>query len=204
MRLASISSTRPSARRRSFAMARIIGPKRGPAQRADVYNRGDAVRVRPIVTHQSPDDPARRQPVHVVYGGAHLFTADAMHKLGALSRQALEEYAPDAAGLAAAFELPPALAERIYPRLAAKLAGEPVEDFRIDFEDGFGQRSDDEEDRVAKSAAEEVARGMEQGTLPAAIGIRIKNLGDELKSRSLRTFDLFLSTLLARTGGVLP
>jgi citrate lyase beta subunit len=156
------------------------------------------------VIHQPPDDPGQRQPVHVVYGGAHLFTADTTLKLGALARQALEEYAPDAAALAAAFELSPALAGRIYPRLVAKLAREPVEDFRIDFEDGFGQRPDDEEDRVAKSAAEQVANGFEQRTLPAGIGIRIKNLGDELKRRSLRTFDLFLSTLLDRTGGVLP
>jgi citrate lyase beta subunit len=156
------------------------------------------------VTHHPPDDPGRRQPVHVVYGGAHLFTADAALKLGALARRALEEYAPGAAALAVAFELPPALAERIYPRLVAKLTREPVEDLRIDFEDGFGQRPDAEEDRVAMSAAEQVAKGLEQGTLPAAIGIRIKNLGGELKRRSLRTFDLFLSTLLDRTGGVLP
>jgi citrate lyase beta subunit len=133
-----------------------------------------------------------------------LFTADATLKLGALARQALEEYAPDAAALAGAFELAPALAERLYPRLAAKLTREPVEDLRLDFEDGFGQRPDAEEDRVAMSAAQQVAKGLEQGTLPAGIGIRIKNLGAELKRRGLRTFDLFLSTLIDRTGGVLP
>jgi citrate lyase beta subunit len=162
------------------------------------------VRVRFVVTHQPPDDPGPRQPVHVFYGGAHLFTADAMLKLGALARQALEEYAPDAAALAGAFELRPALAVRLYPRLVAKLTREPVEDLRIDFEDGFGQRPDAEEDRVAVRAAGQVAKGHEQGTLPAGIGIRIKNLGNEHKHRSLRTFDLFLSTLLDRTGGVLP
>src|SRR5262245_41866435 len=204
MRRASINSTRPSARRRSLDIARIIGPKRGRPPRAGVYNRGDAVRVRFVVTHPPPDDPGQRQPVHVVYGGAHLFTSDAALKLGALARQALEEYAPDPSALAAAFELSPDLAGRIYPRLVAKLTREPVEDFRIDFEDGFGQRPDDEEDRVARSAAEQVAAGLEQGTLPAGIGIRIKNLGHELKHRSLRTLDLFLSTLLDRTGGVLP
>jgi citrate lyase beta subunit len=145
-----------------------------------------------------------RQPIHTVYGGAHLFTSDAAPKLGALALKALREYAPDATALAAAFELPPALAARIYPRVVDKLTREPVENFRIDFEGGFGNQPDEEEDRYARSAAEEVATGMAAHTLPAGIGIRIKNLGDELERRSLRTFNLFLTSLLDRTGGVLP
>ena len=156
------------------------------------------------VTEPPSDDSESRQPVHTVYGGAHLFAFDTAAKLGALALKALDEYAPDAAALAAAFELAPALAERIYPRVLDKLTREPIEDFRIDFEDGFGSRPDEEEDRYARSAAEEVARGLSAGTLPAGIGIRIKNLGDELKRRSLRTFELFLTALLERSGGVLP
>ena len=147
---------------------------------------------------------SNRQPVHTVYGGAHLFTADAASKLGALALKALNVYAPDARGLASAFELPDSLAERIYPRLVEKLTREPVEDLRIDFEDGFGSRPDAEEDRYARSTAEEVAKGLAAGILPPGIGIRIKNLGNELKRRSLRTFDRFLSTLLDGTGGALP
>src|SRR4029077_12174198 len=81
---------------------------------------------------------------------------------------------------------------------------EPVEDFRIDFEDGFGSRPDEEEDRFAKSTADDVASGLAAGTLPPSIGIRIKPLSDELKRRSLRTFDLFLTRLLERSDGVLP
>src|SRR4029077_2202436 len=81
---------------------------------------------------------------------------------------------------------------------------EPVEDFRIDFEDGFGSRPDEEEDRFAKSTADDVASGLAAGTLPPGIGIRIKPLSEELKRRSLRTFDLFLTRLLERTGGTLP
>jgi len=145
-----------------------------------------------------------RQPVHTVYGGAHLFSFDAARKLGALALKALNEYAPDAAALAAAFELPPALAARIHPRVVDKLTREPVEDFRIDFEDGFGNRPDDEEDRFARSAADEVAKGLAAGTLPSGIGIRIKNLGPELARRSLRTFDVFLSRMIEHSRGVLP
>src|SRR5207247_4725931 len=81
---------------------------------------------------------------------------------------------------------------------------EPIEDFRIDFEDGFGNRSDEEEDRFAQAAAEEVAAGLAAGSLPPGIGIRIKPLSEELKRRSFRTFDLFLTRLLDRTGGTLP
>src|SRR5436190_14156650 len=99
-----------------------------------------------------PGELETRQPVHTVYGGAHLFSADLPSKLGAGALAALRDYAPDAAGLAAAFELPDALAQRIYPRLVHKLQREPVEDFRIDFEDGFGTRPDEEEDRYARGA----------------------------------------------------
>ena len=149
-------------------------------------------------------DSPRRQPVHTVYGGAHLFKADAAQKLGAIALRVLGEHAPDAAALADIVEIPRALAGTIYPRVVAKLEREPVEDFRIDFEDGFGARPDDEEDRFAQSAADEVAAGLAARTLPDGIGIRIKPLNEESKRRSLRTFDLFLTRLVARTGGALP
>ncbi len=151
-----------------------------------------------------PGDSPARQPVHTVYGGAHLFKADAAQKLGAIALRSLQEHAPDAAAFASAVGLDRALADRVYLRVIDKLAQEPVEDFRIDFEDGFGVRPDDEEDRFAKSAADEVADGLKARSLPASIGIRIKPLNEELKRRSLRTFDLFLTRLLERTGGTLP
>ena len=147
-----------------------------------------------VATHFPGDSPAR-QPVHTVYGGAHLFKADAAPKLGAVALKSLQEHAPDAAALADALGLDPALADRIYLRVIDKLTREPVEDFRIDFEDGFGNRPDEEEDRYAQAAADEVAKGLAAHTLPPSIGIRIKPLNDELKRRALRTFDLFLSRL---------
>src|SRR5262249_2719096 len=67
-----------------------------------------------------------------------------------------------------------------------------------------GARPDEEEDAVAKRAADEVAAGMTAGSLPPSIGIRIKSLSEELKRRSLRTFDLFLTRLLDKSGGALP
>src|SRR6185436_18463215 len=97
-----------------------------------------------------PGDSPHRQPVHTVYGGAHLFKADAAPKLGALALKALNEHAPDPAAFATAIGLDPAAAERIYARVVEKLTREPVEDFRIDFEDGFGTRPDQEEDAFAQ------------------------------------------------------
>jgi len=146
----------------------------------------------------------RTQPIHTVYGGAHLFKADTAAKLGATALKALDTHAPDAATLAAAVGMAAGSAERVYSRVKAKLAREPVEDFRLDFEDGYGNRPDAEEDGHAVSAAVEVAAGARQGTLPPFIGIRIKNLGDELRERALRTAHLFIERLLAETGGSLP
>jgi citrate lyase beta subunit len=157
-----------------------------------------------VAAERFPGELARRQPVHTVYGGAHLFTGDAAQKLGRVALGALHEYAPDASSLADAIGIDRPLAARIYPRVVDKLTREPVEDFRIDFEDGFGNRPDEEEDRFARAAADEVAAGLAAGSLPPGIGIRIKPLSEELKRRSLRTFDLFLTRLLERTNGALP
>ena len=92
----------------------------------------------------------------------------------------------------------------IYNKMVAKLQREPLEDFRIDFEDGFGNRSDEEEDQFAEKAALECAKGLKAGTLPPFIGIRIKPFTEDLKDRGLRTMDIFVSTLAAETGGKLP
>ena len=161
-----------------------------------------------------PGETGDRQPVHTVYGGAHLFRSDTAARMGAVALAALDEYAPDAAAFASAFDLskaligPPAdtaaLARIIRERVVAKLQREPVEDFRIDFEDGYGVRQDDEEDGHAQSAAEQVAAGAATGSLPPFIGIRVKPMSSELHARSLRTLDLFVTTLARASRRRLP
>lgn len=96
------------------------------------------------------------------------------------------------------------LSYSVYHKVLQKLKTEAIEDFRIDFEDGFGNRPDDEEDATAIQAAEEVAKGMQQNSLPPFIGIRIKPFTEDLKQRSVRTLDLFLTSLLEKTNGKLP
>jgi Malate synthase len=182
-----------------------------------------------------PGPRGDRQPVHTVYGGAHLFRADTAKRLGEKALEALDEYAPDFIAFAKAIGLPgsqhlpgsqdsadlaksiqanPEAARKdhadawfayaVFQRVREKLRREPVEDFRIDFEDGFGNRPDEEEDRYAAAAARELAAGMTAGGLPPFIGLRIKPLNEELRSRSIRTLDIFLTELLGKTGGKLP
>lgn len=189
-----------------------------------------------LFAEKYPGESGRRQPVHTVYGGAHLFRADSAGRLGQVGARALTEYAPDFVVFAQALGLPDVaqlpdvlsyaqdlktrlendpeavrqenkaawLAHTVYARVKEKLQREPVEDFRIDFEDGYGSRPDAEEDGHSESAAIEVANGMAAGTLPPFIGIRIKPFTEELRKRSMRTLDIFVSTVLDRAGGRLP
>ncbi len=96
------------------------------------------------------------------------------------------------------------LSYTVYNKIIQKLQTEAVEDFRIDFEDGFGNRPDAEEDATAVQAAQELATGMKNKTISPFIGIRIKPFTEDLKQRGVRTLDIFLSTLLEQTHGVLP
>lgn len=161
-------------------------------------------RAQARVARRYPGDSGARQPVHTVYGGAHLFSSDTAKKLGALALRSLDAYGPDAAAFCEAIGVRPELAPRVYERVRDKLRREAVEDFRIDFEDGYGNRPDVEEDGHAAAAAQQVAAGYAAGTLPPFLGIRIKPLTRELAARSLRTLDIFLTELLANTSGALP
>ena len=150
-----------------------------------------------------PGEAGARQPVHTVYGGAQLFGPDAARKLGDVAQRAMREYAPDAATLGEALGIGthPAL-DTIYARVVNKLQREPIEDFRIDFEDGYGNRPDAEEDGHCVAVAEALATGMKQGTLPPFIGMRIKPLNEELRARSTRTLSLVLTELVKRAGAI--
>ncbi len=155
---------------------------------------------------QYPGDAPARQPVHTVYGGAQIFKSDTARKLGIVALGAFKENAPNAQTLGKALGLKtnPKLLRMIYDRIVAKLTREAVEDFRIDFEDGYGNRPDAEEDHHAEFAANEVAKGMAERTLPPFIGFRIKPFTEELKARSIRTLDLFMTSLVRKSSGQLP
>jgi citrate lyase beta subunit len=84
--------------------------------------------------------------------------------------------------------------------VAAKLAGEPVEDVRIDFEDGYGTRPDKEEDGHVAQAVEAVAAAYEVRSLPRYWGLRVKSFADGGHERAMRTLDAFLTGLRDHLG----
>src|ERR687893_2825605 len=53
-----------------------------------------------------PGETGQRQPVHTVYGGAHLFKSDSAERLGGLARRSLDQFAPDFLTFAKAIGLP--------------------------------------------------------------------------------------------------
>jgi hypothetical protein len=151
-----------------------------------------------------PGDSAERQPVQTVYGGAHLFKSDTAQKLSSLSLKFIEAHAPSEGAFSTALNIPKNISKEVYSRVMNKLEFEAVEDFRIDFEDGFGNRPNEEEDAVAITASSELAKGMKNKTIPPFIGIRIKSFTNELIGRSLRTLDLFITNLANETEGHFP
>jgi hypothetical protein len=143
-----------------------------------------------------PGDDGRRQPIHTAYVPADRFTPE----LPAAWGTAALEVAGGVAGLAALAEkLGLAQPEELATLVAAKLQNEPIEDLRLDFEDGYGNRGDTAEDAAAIAAAEQVAKAVAAGVAPPFIGIRFKCFEAPTRARGLRTLDLFVSTL-ARAG----
>jgi citrate lyase beta subunit len=119
-----------------------------------------------------------RQPVQTLYGGAHLFRPDTTQKLAAIARKAWDQFGPTG---------------RQHERIAAKLKSEPIEDLRVDFEDGYGVRSNEEEDAHAMQAAKNFSDPAVE--LPDFTGIRIKSFSGPTRARAERTLRLFLDNL---------
>lgn len=148
-----------------------------------------------------PGDRGVRQPVHTVYVPGDRYSDKTVAEWSAESGQVLAEFGGSAAEVAEAFDLAPGLADEIYDRVAAKLAAEPIEDLRIDFEDGYGARPDEDEDAAVVAAARALAATVRDGSAAPFHGIRIKSFEAPTRHRGLRTLDLFLGELV-REGGL--
>lgn len=158
------------------------------------------------------------QPIHTFYGGAHLFRFNTAKKMGELALRGLTSYAKNGDELLRVFAadtgvLPAsdtrsqhekALFAKIHSRLVSKLQTEPVEDYRVDFEDGYGVRSNEEEDDEAVRVAKETAKALEENQLPELFGLRIKALNKTYLKRSLRTLEIYISSLLENSNGRMP
>ena len=139
---------------------------------------------------------AGRQPVHTAYIPAHRFEPEAIRHWGAQALAAIEEFAPGPGELADATGLAPGVAEEVHPLVLAKLASQPVEDLRIDFEDGYGARGDETEDAHARAAARSLAAVLREETAPPFCGVRCKSLEQATRRRAVRTIEVFLEALL--------
>ncbi|MFN3340994.1 MAG: DUF6986 family protein, partial [Dietzia sp.] len=126
---------------------------------------------------------------------ADRFAADTVGEWGDEARLALATHGRSAMELAESLELRPSLSAEVYDRVRAKLDREPIEDLRIDFEDGFGIRPDAQEDAAATGAAEALAETVTAGTAAPFHGLRIKSLEAPTRRRGLRTLDLFVGAL---------
>jgi citrate lyase beta subunit len=142
-----------------------------------------------------------RQPVHTCYLPADAFEPDLAAQWGGRAITELERSAPGAGSFADAMGLPRELAAPVRDRVLAKLAAEPVEDLRLDFEDGYGERGDTAEDSDADQAATRLAAAVSAGTAPPFTGLRCKGLEQATRRRCVKTVDIFLA-VLAGAGGV--
>lgn len=137
-----------------------------------------------------PGDAAGRQPVHTVYVPADRYHAGTAGEWGAAGLALLDEHAPSPDDVADVWGLDPGLAADVRERVRRKLATEPVEDVRVDLEDGYGTRPDAEEDADAVRAARELAAGA-----PPFCGVRIRSLEAPTRRRGLRTLHLLVEAL---------
>ncbi|XDP44701.1 aldolase [Sinomonas sp. P10A9] len=155
-----------------------------------------------------PGDAGTRQPIHTVYVPADRFSPQLAADWGSAALAAADE-AGGIEALARRVGLAPDLAAQVAPRVEAKLRLEPIEDLRIDFEDGYlapgkaarsGGDPDAVEDAEAVLAADRVLAAADAGSTTPFIGIRFKCFEEPTRRRGLRTLELFVSRLVQRLG----
>jgi citrate lyase beta subunit len=145
------------------------------------------------LVRQFPGDAPDRQPIHTVYVPADRVSSDMAGSWGRAALAAIDEHPTIFAELTD----DEALAELV----REKLHREPIEDLRIDFEDGYGARGDEaEDDDVRRAAAALAAMVGSEPAAPPFRGIRFKSLEAPTRRRGIRTLTLFLSELLERGG----
>lgn len=150
------------------------------------------------LARQYPGDRGVRQPLHTVYVPASSYAAGLVPEWRDRALAVLDEHGPDARSFARAAGLSEEIMAEVYPRVRAKLEREPIEDLRIDFEDGYGTRPDDEEDAAAVSGAVALADSVSAGEAAPFHGIRFKSFEAPTRRRGLRTLDLFIGELARR------
>ncbi|GEE02295.1 hypothetical protein nbrc107696_27410 [Gordonia spumicola] len=144
-----------------------------------------------------PGDDGRRQPVHTVYLPGDRYTSTMPQEWGAAALDA----ARSAGGLDAVAALVGATdTDRLAELVEHKLTTEPIEDLRIDFEDGYGDRGDATEDADVIEAVARLRAALDAGTSTPFVGTRFKCFEAPTRRRGLRTLDLFVGGLVESGG----
>lgn len=154
-----------------------------------------------LLASDYPGRSTTRQPVHTVYLPGDRLAPDTAAAWGREALAAVDAWG-DVRSLCAAVGVPEPLVADLADRVVDKLVTEPIEDLRVDFEDGYGDRGDEAEDRDVLRAAGLVAQAVAAGVAPPFVGIRFKSLERATRARGVRTLDLFLGALLE--AGPLP
>ena len=128
-----------------------------------------------VLAGRYPGDPGTRQPVHTVYVNADLADPQLMNRWATGAREVLAIAAPDPRA-AAALGLP-TVDGTVLGQVRAKLDAEPIEDLRLDFEDGYGNRPDEEEDRDATRVASLLPTLLADPAGPLLAGIQVQVVG---------------------------
>jgi citrate lyase beta subunit len=154
------------------------------------------------LAQQFPGERATRQPVHTVYVPADRYDADLVPRWGQEALKALHEHGGNATDFAATLGLPGELADDVVARVRRKLEQEPIEDLRIDFEDGYGSRADADEDAAVDASVKGLRASLASGAAAPFHGIRFKSFEAPTRARGVRTLARFVEGLA--DGGVLP
>lgn len=153
------------------------------------------------------------KPLHTLYGGAHLFRRDSLSKIQKIMQRYRDTYLKSPESIAILLttiedmepgSIDPELFETLFSLLRNKIETMPIEDYRIDFEDGYGYHSDSDEDATAISSAQEAALAFTGNAIPPFFGFRIKSFSGKDRKRALNTLDLFLGAFLDKSSGKLP
>ncbi|GAA1740882.1 Citrate lyase beta subunit [Dietzia kunjamensis subsp. schimae] len=195
-------------------------PVTGPGPDPDVVLAGVDARLAAHDTELAelfPGPPTGRQPVHTLYLPADRVHARIVSDVGAVALAAFDEHLPDPAALQRVFRaaqvsgdsgggdlVAPADAPAIHALVRAKLEVEPVEDLRIDFEDGFTQRDvparrrdSDEDGHVDRVLAEVITRWSGRSSSPPFWGVRFGSLDPATRRRGVLTFTRVVAGLAA-------
>lgn len=131
-----------------------------------------------------PGDRAEKQPAHTVYVSAADVDADTPGTWGERALAIADEAADVVTDLDRT---------SIASLVEARLRSQPIEDLRIDLEDGYGWRPDVVEDRDARAAGRTIATwSARPEQAPSVFGVRCKGLGATERARGLRSLELVL------------